>query len=357
MKNQKQKNKGFTKAPNEFLWNPELTLEEKALLIILKSNNEDWKTRITEIYSRSLDKDFSQRNVVKSLIEKGYLIKQKIKTGKKGTFDYVYNFSFKGGLNGIIKSNQQQPSQPESTDSAFPGEGNPDVGNPGMENPQVENPQVEKLTSETPSMVNLDLNNTNTNNTNTDNTNSNQTKELKISKSNTEIPESTPKEAGFNAPTKEEVIAFFEQEGSNAKAALAFFDEFNPRNWVTVKGEQLVNWKGMARKTMPKLNAANFELSADMKTQVNGVSKGLYNKLYQKIGAQCQLDGDYTRLNFTESNVRACLYAFCVKHLINDYNVFCEKIRVCSPSLSSFKEFKEGLGVNTDKNSTGTRYA
>lgn len=342
-KNKKGKDTGYTKVPNSFLWNSDLTLEEKSFLIILVSNKEDWQTRITEIYTRSANGDFSQRSIVKSLIQKGYLKKEKRRAGAHGKFEYSYQFSFKGGLN--------SGQRPDLSMNEFPGEGNPQVENPTVENPQMDDSKVED-----PTMANHDLNNTITNKTNSDNTNSNQNKELEISKSNAEIPESTPKEVGFNAPTREEVIAFFEQEGSNAKAALAFFNEFHQRDWFTVKGEKLINWKGMARRTMPKLNAANFELDSVMKTQVNGVAKQVYYSLYSRISKQCGVTGNYSALNFTESSVRSCLYAFCVKHLINDYDSFADKLRAANPDMSSFRTFKEGLGINTNDSGIGRRH-
>jgi hypothetical protein len=251
-----RKNNGFTKAPNGFMWDETLSLEEKALLILIASNAKDWKIHITEIYSRSNNSPASQRKVVKGLMGKGHLKRIDGRGGNNQKFGYEYQYSFTGGL---------------CVPDEKPCDGFPDTETPKTESPNVGTPKVEIPATET-----ADTNNTKLNNTKMNNIKQKEIIRTERSESK-EIPElQEEKKQGFVAPTQQEAKQYFESIGSDAAAAFSFFTEFNERNWSTTKGERVHDWKAMARfqiranperKDKPEKGVVKKEVAPSVKTK------------------------------------------------------------------------------------------
>ncbi|WP_317897788.1 hypothetical protein [Aurantibacillus circumpalustris] len=159
------KNLGYTIVPNSILWNNNLRLEEKALLAILISNSEDWHIYISEIYSRSENKQASQRRTFQSLIKKGYA--SQIRYVDPGTKQIGWkNIPYPDGNANALKNPAIE----------FPEMETPAVGNPSDETLSSGIPNVDDAKVETPQVESHDNNSTNEDSIKEENTKEDNTK-------------------------------------------------------------------------------------------------------------------------------------------------------------------------------------
>jgi predicted transcriptional regulator len=327
MKKDKQKNNGFTKVPNIILWNEELSLQEKALLAIMMSNASIWKTRIMEIYSRSQNCEASQRKTLTDLISKGFVTRNRTKNASTKQFEYEYILN---KIEGFTMKKKEKPSHQL-----------PQVEKPHMETPPMEKPQVES-----PEMESDGTNNTNTNNTKTDKTNSDKNKEIKISKAN--ASENIPGNGSeFNPPLLEEVKAYFETNGSNAKAALAFFQEFSQRHWYTVKGEKVKSWKAIATFFIKNQSDSVSELSEQDRKKIRELGDKLYAAIYQNVYDSLPENDKIYAARVNKSDVIQCLFQVCLNNKIYTHAALREHLETNKVSVKSMAEFKKSLGLAT----------
>jgi len=134
--------KEFTQIPNELLRNPKISGKAKALLCLLLSNKEGWKSYITAIKRMMKEGEDAIRSGISELEEHGYLLRIKYRDKKtkvwRGSFWAYTDLPWK--LN--IESQKQiiEQSGFEIPEIQLERIKKPDTGNPDPENPDMENP-------------------------------------------------------------------------------------------------------------------------------------------------------------------------------------------------------------------------
>lgn len=336
-KDKKKGGNGFTKAPNNLLWDNTLTLEEKAFLLIMESNIKDWKTMITEIYSRSDNTEDSQRKVINALIGKGYMKKIDNRTPSNRKFNYSYEHN----LNGNFKVEG----------------GKPPMEKPYTESPSMETSDTEKPSVEVPHSENPDTNNTTTNNTIGNNTISNQNIENSISKEESPVFKEEKKDIEeIRPPSFEEVKVFFESNGYNVAGASAFFNEFNKRNWYSLNGTKVYNWKGMAKDYFIKSKMDFFQLNDEMEEFIKERGAQLFQIIHFNVYEQREQIGDeHAHLKFSKSDVISAFKEAIIKHRLDTKQKVIAHFEKNKIDKSRFGLFKKSLGLSSAK-SSGKKY-
>lgn len=165
------KRNNFTMVDNNFINNPQLTLEAKHLLTIFLSNSEDWKINMTDIVKRSKNGRDKHYACLRELITHGYVARIEIHNGINKRYEQqIYVFSdiveeVKAQTDTIYKDYLQQGKkvtiyheqnkQKSGTEKPFTE--NPDTG----QKPFTENPDTEKPDTEKPHINNKNLENKN----------------------------------------------------------------------------------------------------------------------------------------------------------------------------------------------------
>ena len=134
--------KEFTQIPNELLRNPKISGKAKALLCLLLSNKEGWKSYITTIKRMVKEGEDAIRSGISELEEHGYLLRIKYRDKKtkvwRGSFWAYTDLPWKLNID-----NQKQiieQSGFEIPEIQLEKIKKPDTGNPEPENPDMENP-------------------------------------------------------------------------------------------------------------------------------------------------------------------------------------------------------------------------
>jgi hypothetical protein len=138
--------KEFTQIPNELLRNPEISGKAKALLCLLLSNKEGWKSCISGISKMMKEGSDAINSGINELEEYGYLIRVRYRDKKtktwKGSFwaytDIPYSFNIQKNID-WVDSRGLEIYMDEKTKINLNTE-NPDMENPDMVIPNVENP-------------------------------------------------------------------------------------------------------------------------------------------------------------------------------------------------------------------------
>ena len=159
--------KEFTQISNMVLRNPELSGKAKAILCILLSNKEGWKSHLTQLQKYVKEQSSAIQSGLKELETLGYLcrIRYREKSTKtlRGSFwaysDIPYNFNIKEHLS-LLKRHNYEIVINNNPLYHFIDMEKPHIGNPYMEKPDMEKPDMENQ----PIII---LDNNNINNTNT----------------------------------------------------------------------------------------------------------------------------------------------------------------------------------------------
>jgi len=138
--------KEFTQIPNELLRNPKISGKAKALLCLLLSNKEGWKSCISGIERMMKEGTDAINSGINELEEYGYLIRVRYRDKKtkvwKGSFwaytDIPRSFDIQRNID-WIDSHELEIYMDEKTKSNLNKE-NPDMENPDVGLPDVENP-------------------------------------------------------------------------------------------------------------------------------------------------------------------------------------------------------------------------
>ncbi|MFO0355753.1 MAG: hypothetical protein ACK50A_02275 [Sphingobacteriaceae bacterium] len=346
-KPRKSKN-GFTKVPNAILYDNELTTSEKGLLAELISNPPDWKTRQKELFGRSADGYPVQKRALLGLIEMGF-IEQIRKNRDDGKFEYEYPLNT-DMVNGRI-AKKVSPSVEGDVTSKPEGEpviGKPVTDKPVTDKPHTVNPITVKPDTVTPGMENCPNSNTdslsNTDGSNTDLNNTKVEKEERKANASDNMPGNGSE---FNPPLLEEVKAYFESIGSDAKAAFAFFQEFSQRQWFTVKGDKVTNWKGMANYSIKNKSYTASEMSMEEKALISEVGNSLYRRIYNNVYNSLPESEKIYAARVNKSEVTQCLFQACLNNKIYTYKALMEYLGQIKLNLNSMAEYKKCLGLNS----------
>ncbi len=133
--------KDFTQIPNDILRNPEISGKGKAILCLLLSNREGWKSHLTTIGRMMKEGDDALRSGIEELEEFGYLARLKYRNKKDKKWigalwaytDTPYAFDIQSQLNKLYRLGLEIPAlKPIKPQPENPDVGNPDVGNPGL---------------------------------------------------------------------------------------------------------------------------------------------------------------------------------------------------------------------------------
>ncbi|MBP7808624.1 MAG: hypothetical protein KA163_04990 [Bacteroidia bacterium] len=326
-KKQRKSKNGFTQVPNEILYNEKLTLAEKGMMAEFISNPPEWVTYQKELFRRSLDKFPQQRKVLRQL-ENKQLILLKRTRNSNGHFQYEYYLSTDPLKKAKVK---------------LKVEVQPIVETRGTEDHVL----VEPLTDE-PSLENCSISNTEYL-SNTDQ--SNIEPEVILSKSKEQ--ESNK----FLAPSSAEVISFFESLGSNASAGLGFYNEFKKRNWKDLQGNQLSNWRGMARKNIERGTYSSFEICDEEREEITALGKEVYLGVIGLIQEMAKTNPDAIRqANFTQSHIVDALFEYCVQHKISTRKELFSALRIKPIEPGSIHQIRKSLGLNSSSNDKGIEY-
>jgi hypothetical protein len=138
--------KEFTQIPNELLRNPEISGKAKALLCLLLSNKEGWKSCVSGIGKMMKEGADAINSGINELEEHGYLIRVRYRDKKtktwKGSFwaytDIPYSFDIQKNID-WVDSRGLEIYMDEKTKLSLNTE------NPDMENPDIAIPNMEKL--------------------------------------------------------------------------------------------------------------------------------------------------------------------------------------------------------------------
>lgn len=151
--------KEYTQIPNKLLKSPEISGKGKALLCLLLSNKEGWKSCLSGISKMMKEGSDAINSGINELEEYGYLIRVRYRDKKtkvwKGSFwaysDEPYSFDIQKNIH-WIDSNELEIYLDGRTKH-----------NLGMENPDRENPDMETLDMENQGLIIYNNNNINTN--------------------------------------------------------------------------------------------------------------------------------------------------------------------------------------------------
>lgn len=161
---------------NNFINNPQLTLEAKHLLTIFLSNSEDWKINMVDIIKRSKNGRDKHYTCLRELITHGYVARIEIHNGINKRYEQqIYVFSdiveeVKAQTDTIYRDHLQQGKKvtiyheqnKQKSDAEKPFTENPDVGRkPFTENPDTGKPDMEKPNTENPDINKKKLENKN----------------------------------------------------------------------------------------------------------------------------------------------------------------------------------------------------
>lgn len=325
-KKQRKSKNGFTQVPNKILFDQKLTLAEKGMMAELISNPPKWVTYQKELFSRSFDKFPQQRKVLKRLEEKQFVVLKKTRN-KNGHFQYEY----------YINSNLPGAKDKAKTEIE-PSDENRMTDDHIWENPLTDEPPLENCSiSNTDNVSNTDLNNIEP--------------EVILSKSKAQ------EKNNLSVPSSAEVIAFFESHGSNASAALGFYNEFKKRDWKDLQGNQLSNWKGMARKNIERGTYDSFEINDEERENITELGNRLYLEMFGRIQTQAETNPDAIRqANFSKSQIVASLFEFCVMRKISTRKELVIALTSQGIDLSGLKQIRKSLGLNSSSNAKGREY-
>jgi hypothetical protein len=139
--------KEFTQIPNELLRNPAITGKSKALLCLLLSNREGWKTHIITIKKMMLEGEEAIRTGLEELEEHGYLVRlkyreieTKVRRGSIWAYtDIPNNFNLETHLSVLQDLGFELFGTPKSLRNE------PDLENPDVEDPDMENQVLKRL--------------------------------------------------------------------------------------------------------------------------------------------------------------------------------------------------------------------
>jgi hypothetical protein len=176
----------FTMIQNEFVNDPEVTLQSKGLLTVLLSNTEDWKIIMANIIKRSKNGRDAHYKTILELIKAGYYARITAKEGGKFKA-IVHIFSdvksdvkerlvtrlaqLEGaGYECVVEYMSEKPKRKSPNKEPFTESQDTDE-KPFTENPDTENPDTEKPDTESQYYNNTRDKNTNLDNTKLDNTN------------------------------------------------------------------------------------------------------------------------------------------------------------------------------------------
>jgi len=114
----KQIDRNFTIFPNDIIYDKELSLKAKGLLLLLLSRPDEWEFYMNEITKHSKDGKDSVRGGLNELFRSGYMEKKRVKDAETGHFT---------GWEYIVRNTKNTEI------------GNPDVGKPAIINTEEEN--------------------------------------------------------------------------------------------------------------------------------------------------------------------------------------------------------------------------
>lgn len=83
------KTKGFSVIDNTPFEDKMLSWSAKGLMGYLLTKPDSWHVRMEDLYKSSPQGEHATRNIVKELIEKGYIVRDRVK-GKRGRFEWEY---------------------------------------------------------------------------------------------------------------------------------------------------------------------------------------------------------------------------------------------------------------------------
>ncbi len=161
---------------------------------------------------------------------------------------------------------------------------------------------------------------------------------------------------GGMPPSLPEVITFFKSKGYDSAGAFAFFKEFQERNWYSIKGEPVTNWRGMATHFVKTKGASYFVISDEQKQLITGkIAPFIYDLIRAKAGKTATETGNMQLLNFSKSEVRECLLLIANEKQIATAQDLKQYLVDDKAQTTSFWAFKKSLGLSNPKDS-GTKY-
>ncbi len=140
----------FTRIPNELLRNKEISLKAKALLCILLSNTNHWRSCISGLMTFVKEGRDAISNGLKELEEAGYLVR--IKYRNKTTKSWVGSFwAYSNEKNNFDLTRHLEVLEEKGFEVDFefqyPHPENPDMGNPDMGTPERGFQELKRLSN------------------------------------------------------------------------------------------------------------------------------------------------------------------------------------------------------------------
>lgn len=331
-KNKNERIKGFTKMPNAIIKNSNLSLAAKGMALQFAFNKPGWITYQAELFSRSTDAKSAQRRALKELTDHGLISIERTRNTQTGHFQYEYRINREAFYGTALTQSLVSPLHEK----------------PLTVRPDTDNPDTVEPIADVPSTVNDSLSNTNNSNTNTSNTNT----EVRMSKSKDQAQKTTDE---FKAPGREQVIAFFKDKGYSVAGALAFFEEFERRQWYTVQGEKVQNWKGLAVDFMKRKGRSFFELLPEELEHIKRFADKLYAVIYESNKAEYERTKNYQLLNPRAKDIKEWLTQLCYQEGFNAYAQLHKHLEENKLDTKTFYALKKSLGLKSD-NDKGTKH-
>lgn len=124
--------RGFVRAPNEWMRDPLISLKAKGLLIYFLSHESGYMISIDQIVRQTADGTTAIRSAIKELIAAKYLDTQRTHTAKGYNSGLAYILQ---DPRAISVADEPEPARAEEF-------AEPECENPNMENPNMENPSA-----------------------------------------------------------------------------------------------------------------------------------------------------------------------------------------------------------------------
>jgi hypothetical protein len=135
--------KEYTQIPNEILRNSNISGKAKALLCLLLSNKDGWRSYVGAIKKYMMEKETSIRSSLNELESHGYLMKVKYRDASSKTFQGTF-WAYSDTPHAFDTRRQRKTLKSLGFEAIEPEVGNPRMGNPRMGNPPLKRLRVKK---------------------------------------------------------------------------------------------------------------------------------------------------------------------------------------------------------------------
>ncbi len=269
--------KGFTQIPNKLLRNPEITAKAKAVLCLLLSNKDGWKSHVKMMTAMMKENEFAIQSALKELESFGYLIRIKYKDKLTKLFvgafwgytDEPNKFNLKKQII-LLEKNNMELCLPDDFKV-----NEPELGNPVLDNPELDNP-VHKNTNISRSIYNIY--------TTPSGENTNDKKSV------LRTPLSPEKQIRNTIPPTLEMVKDYCQKTKSRVNPVHWFDFYEAKGWMIGKNK-MKDWQAAVR-TWERNEKGSSTKSPEKKFIIEG---GIKYYLDEETGNYYAKDGSWYR--------------------------------------------------------------